>query len=116
MADWTFIPDYPASMVEEPPPTVIQRYSDAGEHRRETHSTQLRFWTERYTFEGASEAASVRAFWKARRLVNTFTKVTYDENDAPAAEATVRFARKFRLRRTASDVWTAQIEFVEVAT
>jgi len=114
MADWTFVPvsDSPPAFRDRPPVTLISRFEDQKEIRREKNGSFVREWVESYQFT-ATEADAARDFWRTKGIVTTFTKLSYDPREAGGALATVRFASEFEWGES-GEVFPCTIQFVEV--
>ncbi|MCP3904790.1 MAG: hypothetical protein GY715_14275 [Planctomycetes bacterium] len=94
MADFPFIPlqgDF--KLISEEPPTLESTFEDGTIVRREKRTTAPRQW-QMTLYLDATDIATFRTFWLARRLATTFTQITYDPNDAPAGEANVKFLER----------------------
>lgn len=116
MADWTFTPTYAHVIRRDPPRTLISRYEDGNETRRQKHSTFLRRFDQRHEGLTASEASSMVTFYDGKGLLTSFSIVTYDPSEAAATEATVRFAEPLTMVQVAPDVFDARVRFVEVVS
>ncbi|MDQ7008300.1 MAG: hypothetical protein Q9Q40_13855 [Acidobacteriota bacterium] len=118
MADWTWTTthaEYPYTGKRIAPPTLVTRYEDGSEHRRQKHSNFIREWTEVYDVDEAT-LASMLNFYDARGTYTTFTKVSYDPDDATpgTTEATVRFVEPMTYERVAVGSYRVTVKFTEV--
>lgn len=112
MADWTLVPEYPGEIDYGEPPTARTVYEDGGQQRRERFSTSKRSWKEKYTLTSA-QVQTLLTHWETYRLATSFTRVTYDPQDAPATEATVYWSKRPKIRRLSVDTWTATVQHEE---
>lgn len=114
MADWTYVPvvDPPPSFRDNPPVTLISRFEDKKEIRREKNANFDREWAEFYLFT-STEADAARDFWRTKGLLTTFTKITYDPREAAGSTATVRFSREFEWGES-GELFSCTVYFVEV--
>ncbi len=114
MADWTFVPDADAYTVEaSAPPTLISRYEDGTEDRRQKHSNFPQNFREKHTVD-SSDMETMLDFFDARGMLTTFTKVSYLPHEAALHEVTVRFASPIRFVDVGPDEWETTIEFEKV--
>jgi hypothetical protein len=92
MADWTFVPSASGHSMtfREALPPVRDQFGDGTESIRERSSVVLREWDETYVLNATDSDAAV-AFYKTKRRYVSFTRITYDPDEAVGAEATVRF-------------------------
>ena len=115
MADWAYVPNYSHRLSVVPPPTLISRFEDGKELRRQKHATFLRELEEDYTFTG-SERDAVQTFYEGKGLLTTFTKLGYDVFGTPSHEITVRFDGPLEFTTDGFGVYNATIRFVQVVT
>jgi len=113
MADWTYTPVYSHSIRQDPPKTLITRYEDGTEDRRQKHSNQTRHFTEQHVIDAVDMDAMVD-FYETKGTLTSFSKVSYDPSEAPATEVTVRFVGPIVYAQIALDQFEATVQLVEV--
>lgn len=116
MADWTPVPVASSwRHASVPPRTLVSRFGDGKELVRETESFVGSEYDETYHFTGA-ERETWHDFYELRRLLTSFTKLSYDDHDIPAEEFTVRFASAWSEQRVGEDLYVVDLRFRRVQT
>lgn len=110
MADWTYSPHYDQRIESGPPPTLQTKLDDGKVISRVKHPSAPEDWTEEYWFSG-SQFDAAKAFFDARGVATSFTKVSYDLAGTPAFEATVRFDGPFAWQRSGQDLFVVTLKF-----
>lgn len=80
MADWPvggLVPNVSHVIEREGPPTLRTRFEDGSESRREKHQNNPLLWRQRFRATTA-EAKTVFDFVATKRLLTSFTALTYD--------------------------------------
>jgi hypothetical protein len=113
VADWTYTPAYVYEIERLDGEVLVTTFPDGRENRRQKSAHQKRRFRERHLVDSVTLAAMV-AFYLLKLLYGTFTKKTYDPNEAPNTETTVRFERRPVARQVALDSWEVDFVFLEV--
>ena len=113
MADWAFVPTKRVEIEEVGPKTLVKEFEDGSTSRRRKSSATKRRWSERYNFSSA-DCATAKAFFRTKGTDVTFSKVTYDPEEAADTEADVTFSSKtFKAKNVAPGEWEVSLRFVE---
>lgn len=92
MADFTWVPELPLPIQRPGPDTLVTIYEDG------TPDIRQKSAAERITFEytynlSRADMDALLDFFEARYFNTTFTMVSYEAEEADAAEVTVYFAK-----------------------
>ena len=117
MADWEFIPTPPNVVERTGPPTLVTKFADGTEVRRQKSAVVMRTFPQAYLFQTRAEVDTKLEFWKTKLLLTTFTILTFDADAANPLtdEATVRFADTPRVEQISGTIYNFECEIVEVA-
>jgi len=110
MADWAYQPQYSASVEDSPPPTLQTVLTDLKVISRVKGSNAPEIWSEEYWFTG-TEFDAAKAFYDARGLATSFTKLSWDVYGTPTTEKTVRFASPFSWTREGQSFFVVTLRF-----
>ncbi len=114
MADWTYVPMREGwRRTRVPPRTLINRFADGKETRRQTESAFSTRWSERYVFDG-TERDAAHDFFELKGTLTQFTKLAYDDHAAPTGEKTVRFDGSWEESRLGVNAYEVVLGFLEV--
>lgn len=90
MADWTYAPRFDVNVTAAPPLTLQTTLDDGKVMSRVKHTNKPEDWAEEYWFDGPT-FDTAKAFYDARGISTSFTKLGYDVYGTPTQERTVRF-------------------------
>jgi len=110
MADWAYSPDFDQRVEYGPNPTLQTKLDDGKVISRVKHSNLPEEWSEIYSFTGA-QFDTAKAFYDARGIATSFTKISWDIYGTPAQERTVRFAGPWAWERSGPDYFTVTLKF-----
>jgi hypothetical protein len=111
VADWTYAPIIDDAAVESGPPVTLQTKLDDGKViSRIKHANIPERWTETYQFDGTT-FDTAKAFYDARGIVTSFTKLSWDVYGTPTQERTVRFASPWSWQRSGQNFFTVSLTF-----
>jgi len=110
MADWTYAPNIDQEVSAGPSPTLQTVLDDGKVLSRVKHANAPEAWSEEYWFTGA-EFDTAKAFYDARGVSTSFTKVSYDLYGTPTQERTVRFAGPWAWKRSGEDFFVVTLTF-----
>jgi hypothetical protein len=115
MADWEYIPATPARIDRAAPKTLITRFEDGRELRRQKHSWSPRTITHKYSTR-AEQFSDMIAFAESKGLNTTFTMLSFDPKaiDPDTDAATVRFLAFPSTAEVAVRVYHHTWRFLEV--
>lgn len=93
--------------------TLISRYEDGTEDRRQKHFNKTRHFSEEHVVDAADMDAMID-FYELKGTLTSFTKVSFDPSEAAATEVTVRFVGPISYVQVANGQFEATVSFVEV--
>jgi len=96
--------------------TLITRYEDGSESRREKSAATLRRWVERWAVNRTDMNAMV-AFYESKGTLTAFTKLALDATDAAFGTdtATARFEKQPVYAQVGANWYHVTFTFIEVA-
>jgi len=96
-------------------PTLVSRYEDGKETRRQKHASELRRWTERWAVN-RTDMKAMRAFYDSKGTATTFTKLALDAADVTFGTdtATARFERPPAYDQVGPSWYHVTFTFIEV--
>lgn len=115
MANWEYTPAYGFVTKRHGPVTLVSRFEDGTETRRQKSSAVVRHFEQTHTVDKATADAMLDLF-HSWGLSTTFTMITWDPRAATPStdEATVRFESEPVLTQVSASLYQLRCNMIEV--